>query len=54
MSNEVEKGLGDRLRRRRLGNFFRQNLNTVLWIIFVGLLIGLCVYLTFNWEFLTG
>ncbi|MBN1449557.1 MAG: hypothetical protein JW963_00955 [Anaerolineales bacterium] len=54
MSNEGEKGLSDQLRRRRLGSLFRQNLNTVLWVVFVGLLVGLCVYLTFNWEFLTG
>jgi hypothetical protein len=54
MSNEDGKNLNGRLRRRRLGSLFKQNLNTVLWVIFIGLLIGLCAYLTFNWEFLTG
>jgi hypothetical protein len=54
MSYGENNNFHDRLKRRRLKSFFRQNGNIILWIILIGLFIGMCAYLTFNWEFLTG
>jgi hypothetical protein len=53
LSGDEHKG-GDRLKRKRLSGFISQNLSVVLWIILIGLFIGLCAYLSINWEFLTG
>jgi hypothetical protein len=54
MSNNGEKDFSNSFRRRRLSSIFKQNLQTILWIVVIGLLIGLCLYLSFNWDFLTG
>ena len=52
--SDDEKDFSGKIRRRRLGSLFKQNFKTMVWVVIIGLLIGLCVYLSFNWDFLTG